>query len=83
MQECCDDRLRPPYTQFDFRGRGRKVDYEALSACFETVARRFPGGRIGYPMIGAGLAGGAWEEIARRIDRALDGCDHCLVLLPD
>ncbi len=70
------------YTQFHFRSRGRKVDYDAVSACFEKVALRFPEARIGYPMIGAGLAGGDWAEIAPRIDRALRGVDHSLVVLP-
>lgn len=70
------------YTQFDYRGGGRQVDYEAVSSCFEEVARRYPEARIGYPMIGAGLAGGEWDEIAPRIDRALEGRDHALVVLP-
>lgn len=70
------------YTQFDFGTDGRKVDYEAISRVFEAVAARFPQARIGYPMIGAGLAGGDWEEIAPRIDRALHGLDHTLVVLP-
>lgn len=70
------------YTQFDYRGVGRKVDYAALRACFEEIARRFPNARIGYPKIGAGLAGGDWEEIAPMIDAALAGMDHGLVVLP-
>lgn len=68
------------YTQFDWRGRGVKADYEAISACFEEVARRFPTSRIGYPMIGAGLAGGKWSEIEPRIEVALAGLDHTLVV---
>jgi O-acetyl-ADP-ribose deacetylase (regulator of RNase III) len=71
------------YTQYDFRGRGRKVDYDAVTSCFEETARGFPEARIGYPMIGAGLAGGDWSEIASRIDRALGDRDHCLVVLPE
>ncbi|MBY5989434.1 macro domain-containing protein [Roseovarius atlanticus] len=71
------------YTQFDYRGRGQKVDYSALQSAFEAVAAQFPAARIGYPLIGAGLAGGDWDEIAPRIDTALDGMDHALVVLPD
>ena len=70
------------YTQFDYRGPGVKVSYPAISACFERVAERFADARIGYPLIGAGLAGGDWQEIAPRIDKALHGLDHCLVVLP-
>lgn len=70
------------YTQFHYGGQGRKVDYGAISRAFEAVAARFPEARIGYPMIGAGLAGGDWNEIAPRIETALEGCDHTLVVLP-
>ncbi|MEL7256701.1 MAG: macro domain-containing protein [Pseudomonadota bacterium] len=70
------------YTQFHWRGRGRKVDYDALQSAFEEVRKNFSGARIGYPMIGAGLAGGNWQVIAPRIDLALEGCDHTLVILP-
>ena len=70
------------YTQFDYKGRGRKVDYDALSCCFAHVATQFKTARIGYPMIGAGLAGGDWQIISERIDHALAGCDHALVVLP-
>lgn len=68
------------YTQFHYAGQGRKVDYPAIGACFDKVAAHFPDQRIGYPQIGAGLAGGDWEEIAPRIDRSLAGCDHTLVV---
>lgn len=71
------------YTQFNWRGAGRKADYDAISSAFAEVARRFPDARVGYPLIGAGLAGGDWAEIAPRIDTALSGMDHCLVTLPN
>ena len=35
--------------------------------------------RLGYPKIGAGLAGGDWPRIAAIIDRELAGEDHTLV----
>ncbi|MDU8942113.1 macro domain-containing protein [Ovoidimarina sediminis] len=69
------------YTQFDYRGRGVKVDYDALRLCFERVAEMFPGARIGYPMIGAGLAGEDWSIIEVIIDEALEALDHTLILL--
>ena len=71
------------YTQFNFRGRGPKVDYDAVSACFSVVADRYAGRRIGYPLIGAGLAGGDWSLIAERIAERLEGLDHTLVTLPE
>jgi O-acetyl-ADP-ribose deacetylase (regulator of RNase III) len=67
------------YTQFDWRGSGVKVDYDAVSAVFVRIAEDFPAARIGYPLIGAGLAGGDWSRIARIIDDALEGMDHTLV----
>lgn len=69
------------YTQFSFGTQKRQVDYDAVSACFEKVAERFSSARIGYPLIGAGLAGGDWREIESRISDALDGLDHTLVEL--
>ncbi len=70
------------YTQQDYRGGGRLVDYDAVEDAFAAVARQFPGARIGYPMIGAGMAGGDWDKIAPRIDAALHDHDHALVVLP-
>ncbi|MEP6018337.1 MAG: macro domain-containing protein [Paracoccaceae bacterium] len=68
------------YTQFHWKGRGLKADYEAISSCFNVVADQFPSARIGYPLIGAGLAGGDWAVIEPRISEALTGLDHTLVL---
>lgn len=69
------------YTQFDYRGSGVRVDYEAVQRAMEAVGRVFSGKRIGYPKIGAGLAGGDWERLAAIIDAALSGQDHTLVVL--
>lgn len=68
------------YTQFQWKGRGRKADYEAIESCFREIAARYPSKRIGYPLIGAGLAGGDWTVIEPLIDTALAGQDHTLVL---
>jgi O-acetyl-ADP-ribose deacetylase (regulator of RNase III) len=35
--------------------------------------------RIGYPAIGAGLAGGDWEVISSIIEEELKGEDHTFV----
>lgn len=68
------------YTQFHWRGRGVKVDYEAVRAAMRAVKRAFTGSRIGYPRIGAGLAGGDWATIEAIIDEELNGEDHTLVV---
>lgn len=67
------------YTQFNWRGLGKKVDYEAVRKVFKQVSMRFSGLRIGYPAIGAGLAGGDWEIISKIICEELEGEDHTFV----
>ena len=67
------------YTQFDYRGRGVLVDYEAVRGAMRAVKQRFGGRRIGYPRIGAGLAGGDWPRLADIIEEELAGEDHTLV----
>lgn len=67
------------YTQYNWRGPGKKVDYDAVRTAMQRVRHTFGGKRIGYPLIGAGLAGGDWDDIAPIIDTALDGEDHTLV----
>jgi len=67
------------YTQYDYRGPGPNVDYDAVRSAMREVKRRFAGRRIGYPKIGAGLAGGDWDRIAKIIDEELAGEVHTLV----
>lgn len=71
------------YTQFDFRGPQPRVSYDAVSHAFDTIGERFGRSKIGYPMIGAGLAGVDWSLISDRINASLAGCDHTLVKLPE
>ncbi len=68
------------YTQFNFRGSGVNADYDAIRQVFQKVKRDFAGKHIGYPMLGAGLAGGDWDIISSIIDEELDGEDHTLVV---
>lgn len=68
------------YTQFHWRGRNRKVDYDAIKNCFELIADKYSSARIGYPLIGAGLAGGDWSVIEALIREALISLDHTLVV---
>ena len=70
------------YTQHHWKGTGVKAEYPAIRSCFEVIARDFDGARIGYPLIGAGLARGDWSVIEPIIDAALAGQRHTLVVLP-
>ncbi|MDQ0474461.1 macro domain-containing protein [Labrys wisconsinensis] len=67
------------YTQFHWRGNGVKADYDAIRKVMRTIAARFADGRIGYPRIGAGLAGGDWSIISSIIDEELAQLDHACV----
>lgn len=67
------------YTQYDYKGRGIKVDYDAIRSVFKKVRRDYSGKKIGYPKIGAGLARGDWELISTIIDEELAGEEHTLV----
>lgn len=67
------------YTQFHWRGPDGRADYDAIARAMREVKARFSGERIGYPMLGAGLAGGDWARISGIIDEALAGQDHTCV----
>lgn len=73
------------YTQYHY-GRPKKgypvlADYQAIDYVFRALAAAYPDRKIGYPKIGAGLAGGDWSVIEHIINKALVGCDHKLVVL--
>ena len=68
------------YTQHNWRGRGVKADYKAIRIAFKEVRYNFSGMKIGYPAIGAGLAGGDWALISQIISEELYGEDHTLVV---
>jgi O-acetyl-ADP-ribose deacetylase (regulator of RNase III) len=70
------------YTQFNWRGRGVKADYDAIRSCMRWVAEHLSGNRIGLPKIGAGLAGGDWALVEQIIDDELGDEDVTLVTLP-
>lgn len=67
------------YTQYHWKGNGVLVDYDALRSVMKKVKEKFSGKRIGYPKIGAGLAGGDWNIISQIIDEELYGEDQTLV----
>ena len=67
------------YTQFHWKGPEGKADYDAIRGAMRQIKQQFSGQKIGYPLIGAGLAGGDWKVIAGIIDEELAGEDHTLV----
>lgn len=66
------------YTQFN---PGADVNYDAIDSVFRKVGSlsRFRADRVGYPAIGAGIAGGDWTKISRIIRKRLRGVDHTFV----
>lgn len=68
------------YTQFHFHGDSVLLDYDAVRRLFQKIKKVYSGKKIGYPKIGAGLAGGDWSRIAQIIDQELADEDHSLVL---
>lgn len=77
-------RIVNAYTQFGVAMKPDEcvVDYDAVRSAFNHLATMLAGTsdlRIGYPMIGAGLAGGDWDIISKIIDEELEGFDHTLV----
>jgi len=67
------------YTQFDYRGAGTRVDYDAVRSAMKLVKKRYTGRRIGYPRIGAGLGRGEWNRLSQIIDEELSDEDHTFV----
>jgi len=70
------------YTQYHWRGKGIKADYGAIRTVMASVKQGFSGQRIGFPLIGAGLAGGDWSVISDIIETELADEDITLVKLP-
>lgn len=68
------------YTQYHWKGNGKKVDYDAVRAAFKAIKKQFSGKKMAYPAIGAGLAGGDWAIIAQIISEELEGEAHTFVV---
>ncbi len=71
------------YTQYKYNQKiGNKdlVSYKAIKSIFAKIKQNFSSERIGYPKIGAGLAGGDWKIISEIINEELQGEDHTLVI---
>ena len=59
----------------------RLVNYSAIRQAFQKIALNsdLRNKKIGFPIIGAGLAGGDWNLIATIIDEETEGMDCTLV----
>ena len=57
------------YTQYHYNGH--HVDYNAIRSIFKCLKEDFYFCRIGFPIIGAGLAGGDWNIISKIIRETL------------
>lgn len=69
------------YTQFSFGTKQDLFDYIG----FRRILRQLKifareGAKIGFPQIGAGLAGGDWERIKAIIQEELADCDVTVVI---
>ena len=51
-------------------------DYEAIRRCFALIKQQFGHLKIGYPLIGCGLAKGEWRIVKEIINEELKDCDH-------
>lgn len=72
------------YTQYRYDGRQRgemDLDYDALISAMKLIKEKFTGKRMGFPLIGCGLAGGSWDVVSRILEEELDGEDVTIVLL--
>lgn len=67
------------YTQYDYKGIGVLIDYDAITKVFKKIKIDFPQKKIAYPKIGAGLAKGDWNIISKIIIKELKGEDHTLI----
>lgn len=69
------------YTQYRYGTQAIQADYAAIRRVFKFIKNNYRGKRIGYPKIGAGLAGGDWNIINEIISEELKGENHTLVVL--
>jgi len=67
------------YTQFKYTSIEVDVEYPAVRDCMKEVKKRYSGKRIGFPLIGAGLAGGDWDIISQIIEDELGDEDVTIV----
>ena len=77
------------YGQFRYsRLQVQSLEYPALRQSLRSAAERLRmwqekgvDVRIGYPLLGCGLAGGNWEQVKEILDEELKGLNHQLYTL--
>lgn len=71
------------YTQYDFASSQYNdevmLDYTALQSVLEQIAQDFSGYKIGFPLIGCGLAGGEEKRVVSMISKELGNQDITIV----
>lgn len=72
------------YTQYNYINITNRinVDYDAIRSCFKQIKKfysKYNNIKIGYPLIGCGLAGGNWNIVRKIINEELKGMNHSLV----
>jgi len=67
------------YSQYKYTRDEVDVDYEAIRSCMKEIKNKFSGKKIGMPLIGCGLAGGAWSIISEIIEEELENEDITIV----
>jgi O-acetyl-ADP-ribose deacetylase (regulator of RNase III) len=70
------------YTQYKYTRHEVDVDYDAITNVFAKINEEYEGQSLGIPVIGAGLAGGNWAEIAEIIEAETPDLDVYVYILP-
>lgn len=68
------------YAQYGYNPKDKPFDYEAFTVCLRKINRLFAEFHIGFPQIGAGLAGGDWERIREIIKKEMVDCYITVVI---
>lgn len=60
------------YSQYNYRGIGPNVNYQAIKEGFEKLNSEYKDKNLifGIPLIGCGLAGGDWSRVAKIINES-------------
>jgi len=70
------------YTQYKYTRHEVDVDIDAIEQVFSLLNEEYGGMSLGIPLIGAGLAGGDWEEISEIIEDQTPDLDVFVYILP-
>lgn len=68
------------YTQYNYgKYQDYETNYKSIRSVFHKIKKDFTGKKIGFPKIGAGLAGGDWNIISDIIKNILEDEDYVYV----